>query len=125
MPKFEIISYAIVDDAKVQMYGEMSANVRDAIVNGSLKNYQYGFEIAESVGALTGEKPTFAESDKNNIDPETGVFTLTRVLQPNTTYYIRAMVFYNDRWVAAPEVVSVKTADFDPNLKPPAIGKEP
>ena len=112
---------AIVDDAKVQMYGEMSANVRDAIVNGSLKNYQYGFEIAESVGALKGEKPAFAESDKNNIDPVTGVFTLTRVLQPNTTYYIRAMIFVNDLWYSASDYVSVKTADFDPGLIPPDI----
>ena len=33
------------------------------------------------------------------------------------------MVFFNDKWVAAPEVVSVKTADFDPNIKPPEIAK--
>jgi hypothetical protein len=34
------------------------------------------------------------------------------------------MVFFNDKWVVAPEVVSVKTADFDPNLKPPDVQKK-
>ena len=78
------------------------------------------FEVAEKQSDLTGKTPTFATSE---IDKDTGLFTITKVLQPNTTYYIRAMVFFNDKWVAAPEVVSVKTADFDPNIKPPEIAK--
>ena len=91
-----------------------------AIENGVYKNVQYGFEVAESQSELKGTTPTFATKE---IDMDTGMFTITKVLQPNTTYYIRAMVFFNDKWVAAPEVVSVKTANFDPNLKPPEIAK--
>ena len=103
------------------MIGGIPASTLKAVENGTLKNVQYGFEVSESSSGLTGTKPTFATSE---IDVETGLFTIVKVLQPNTTYYIRAMVFINDRWIAAPEVVTVKTADFDPNLKPPAIEKE-
>ena len=112
---------ATVNDADVTMIGGIPASTLKAVENGTLKNVQYGFEVSESSSGLTGTKPTFATSE---IDVETGLFTIVKVLQPNTTYYIRAMVFINDRWIAAPEVVTVKTADFDPNLKPPAIEKE-
>jgi hypothetical protein len=90
----------------------------NAIQNGIYKNVQYGFEVAEKQSDLTGKTPTFATSE---IDKDTGLFTITKVLQPNTTYYIRAMVLFNDKWVAAPEIVSVKTLDFDPGLVPPDI----
>ena len=82
---------------------------------------QYGFEVAESKSGLKGVTPTFTTSE---IDMDTGMFTITKVLQPNTTYYIRAMVFFNDKWVVAPEIVSVKTLDFDPGIIPPDVEKE-
>ena len=109
------------EDANVAMSGGVPSATLNAIQNGIYKNVQYGFEVVEKQSDLTGKTPTFAT---DVIDKETGIFTITKILQPNTTYYIRAMVFFNDKWVAAPEVVSVKTADFDPNLKPPEIGKK-
>lgn len=112
---------ADVNDANVTMMGGVPPLQLPSIVTGYYRNIQYGFEVAEKQSDLKGKMPTFAT---DVIDKETGIFTITKILQPNTTYYIRAMVFYNDRWVAAPEVVSVKTADFDPNLKPPEIGKK-
>ena len=112
---------ASVEDANVVMSGGVPSATLNAIQNGIYKNVQYGFEVVEKQSDLTGKTPTFAT---DVIDKETGIFTITKILQPNTTYYIRAMVFFNDKWVAAPEVVSVKTADFDPNLKPPEIGKK-
>lgn len=112
---------ADVNDANVTMMGGVPPLQLPSIVTGFYRNIQYGFEVAEKQSDLTGKTPTFAT---DVIDKETGIFTITKILQPNTTYYIRAMVFYNDKWVAAPEVVSVKTADFDPNLKPPEIGKQ-
>ena len=112
---------ADVNDANVTMMGGVPPLQLPSIVTGYFRNIQYGFEVAEKQSDLTGKTQTFAT---DVIDKETGIFTITKILQPNTTYYIRAMVFYNDRWVAAPEVVSVKTADFDPNLKPPEIGKQ-
>lgn len=112
---------ADVNDANVTMMGGVPPLQLPSIVTGFYRNIQYGFEVAEKQSDLKGKMPTFAT---DVIDKETGIFTITKILQPNTTYYIRAMVFYNDRWVAAPEVVSVKTADFDPNLKPPEIDKQ-
>ncbi len=109
---------ASVEDANVVMTGGVPAATLKAIENGTYKNVQYGFEIATSKGELTGKKPTFVT---NEIDEDSGLFTITKVLQPNTTYYIRAMVFFNDKWVVAPEIVSVKTADFDPGLIPPDV----
>lgn len=109
---------ASVEDANVVMSGGVPSATLNAIQNGVYKNVQYGFEVAESQSELKGTTPTFATKE---IDMDTGMFTITKVLQPNTTYYIRAMVFFNDKWVAAPEVVSVKTADFDPGLIPPDI----
>ena len=109
---------ASVEDANVIMSGGVPAATLTAIEDGVYKNVQYGFEVAESQSELKGTTPTFATKE---IDMDTGMFTITKVLQPNTTYYIRAMVFFNDKWVAAPEVVSVKTADFDPGLIPPDI----
>lgn len=109
---------ASVEDANVIMTGGVPTATLTAIENGVYKNVQYGFEVAESKSELKGTTPTFATKE---IDMDTGMFTITKVLQPNTTYYIRAMVFFNDKWVAAPEVVSVKTADFDPGLIPPDI----
>lgn len=109
---------ASVEDANVVMTGGVPAATLNAIENGTYKNVQYGFEVATSKGELTGNKPTFVT---NEIDKDTGLFTITKVLQPNTLYYIRAMVFFNDKWVVAPETVSVKTADFDPGLVPPDV----
>ena len=113
---------ADVNDADVTMYGEMSQSVLTLVMSN--ENSAYGFEVSERKGNLMGKEPTFAVKSKDYLDPITGVFAITKVLQPNTTYYIRAMVFFNDKWVAAPEVVSVKTANFDPNLKPPEIAKQ-
>jgi hypothetical protein len=100
------------------MTGGVPSATLTAIEKGVYKNMQYGFEIAESQSDLTGKKPTFA-TDK--IDMDTGMFTIKKVLQPNTVYYIRAMVFFNDKWVVAPEIVTVKTAVFDPGLIPPDV----
>ena len=112
---------ASVEDAKVVMNGGVPSATLIAIENGVYKNMQYGFEVAESKSGLKGVTPTFTTSE---IDMDTGMFTITKVLQPNTTYYIRAMVFFNDKWVAAPEIVSVKTLDFDPGIIPPDVEKE-
>jgi hypothetical protein len=109
---------ATVEDADVIMTGGVPSATLTAIEKGVYKNMQYGFEIAESQSELTGKKPTFA-TDK--IDMDTGMFTIKKVLQPNTVYYIRAMVFFNDKWVVAPEIVTVKTAVFDPGLIPPDV----
>ena len=81
-----------------------------------------GFEYAPSKSDLDNDTENVTREVDVTLNTSTGLFSKALQLEPNTTYYYRSFVYYEDKFIYG-NTVSFTTADYDAGLIVPDMIK--
>ena len=113
---------AVLNDEWTTLKGKVNSDVLNVINTEGPDNIFVGFEYAPSKSDLDNDTENVTREVDVTLNTSTGLFSKALQLKPNTTYYYRSFVYYEDKFIYG-STVSFTTADYDSGLIVPDMIK--
>ncbi len=113
---------AVLNDEWTTLKGKVNSDVLNTInIQGTDKIF-VGFEYAPTKSDLDNDTENVTREVDVTLNTSTGLFSKALQLKPNTTYYYRSFVYYEQKFIYG-NIVSFTTADYDAGLIVPDMIK--
>lgn len=113
---------AVLNDEWTTLKGKVNSDVLDVINTMGTDKVFVGFEYAPSKSDIQNDTEYVTREVDVTLNMSTGLFSKALQLKPNTTYYYRSFVYYENKYVYG-SIVSFTTADYDAGLIVPDMIK--
>ena len=113
---------AVLNDEWTTLKGKVNSDVLNIINTQGTDKIFVGFEYAPSKSDLDNDTENVTREVDVTLNTSTGLFSKALQLEPNTTYYYRSFVYYEDKFIYG-NTVSFTTADYDAGLIVPDMIK--
>lgn len=113
---------AVLNDEWTTLKGKVNSDVLNIINTQGTDKIFVGFEYAPSKSDLDNDTENVTREVDVTLNTSTGLFSKALQLKPNTTYYYRSFVYYEDKFIYG-NTVSFTTADYDAGLIVPDMIK--
>ena len=113
---------AVLNDEWTTLKGKVNSDVLNIINTQGTDTIFVGFEYAPSKSDLDNDTENVTREVDVTLNTSTGLFSKALQLKPNTTYYYRSFVYYEDKFIYG-NTVSFTTADYDAGLIVPDMIK--
>ena len=113
---------AVLNDEWTTLKGKVNSDVLNIINTQGTDKIFVGFEYAPTKSDLDNDTENVTREVDVTLNTSTGLFSKALQLKPNTTYYYRSFVYYEQKFIYG-NVVSFTTADYDAGLIVPDMIK--
>lgn len=113
---------AVLNDEWTTLKGKVNSDVLNIINTQGTDKIFVGFEYAPTKSDLDNDTENVTREVDVTLNTSTGLFSKALQLKPNTTYYYRSFVYYEQKFIYG-NIVSFTTADYDAGLIVPDMIK--